>query len=101
MEIHERAGGAVLFNGDILDLSPGSAPPILIDRNDGAITFAGKVTLSSGSSDAILFSNPGAESAVSFTGGGLDIDTTSGTGLNASGTGNGATLRISGSNNSV
>lgn len=73
---------------------------ITINNNGGdTILFdgTGSKTISTGSSTAInLTSNPG--TIMSFTGGNLDIDCTTGTGMNVSG---GGTLTVTGVNNTI
>lgn len=89
------AGRSVTFSGALAETGSG----ILVQGNSaGSIVFGGpSKVLSTGAATAILLhSNAGA--SIAFTGGGLDVDTTSGTGLHASG---GGLLEIAGGGNTV
>ena len=93
--IDNRTGGVINISGNINDTGAG----IDIDNNSAAATinFSGSSkVLSTGTSNAIeIFGASGP--TVNFTNGGLDIDTTTGRGINTSV----GTLTIQGSGNSI
>ncbi|SDT96978.1 beta strand repeat-containing protein [Halopseudomonas salegens] len=97
-EIQNKTDGAVTLSGTLTSNAGGTG--VLVANNSGgsAITFSGaSKTLNTGANAAIsLNSNTGA--TVNFINGGLDIDTTSGTGFSATG---GGTVTVSGLNNTV
>ncbi len=98
VEVTGRAAGSnqVTFSG-ALNITGGSGL-LIHDNSAGTVLFsnASKV-INTGTSAAInLSQNSGA--TVNFTGGGLDIDTTSGTGFNAD---FGGTVNITGTGNSI
>ena len=70
----------------------------VLNSNSGTIAFSGATkTLNTGASAAVtLTGNTGA--TINFTGGGLDIDTTSAVAFNATG---GGTISVTGSGNSI
>lgn len=95
VEVTGRAGGAITLSGMIDDTGTG----ILVSGNSaGSTSFTGTSTaIDTGTSAAVtLTSNTG--HAINFSGGGLDIDTTSGAGFAATG---GGSLVVSGAGNSV
>ncbi|OCW56912.1 hypothetical protein AWJ14_07060 [Hoeflea olei] len=92
------AGGSVTLSGTLTDDSAAGGGIALQSNTGGTITFSGATKqISTGGSAALTLSgNAGA--TISFTGGGLDIDTTSGTGILAS---SGGTLNVAGAGNTV
>ena len=108
VEIGHAAGGSpcvtgvaaankITFSGNIVS-NGASAQGIFINRcSSGLIEFtAGTKTLNTAANAAVTITNNGA--TVNFTGGGLDIDTTSGAGFTASG---GGTVTVTGGTNSI
>jgi hypothetical protein len=95
VEITNRAGGAVTLSGTLNDTGTG----ILLNGNGaGTTTFSGAAkTINTGANAAVTLTG-NAGHAISFTGGGLDVDTTSGPGFTATG---GGSLVVSGAGNSV
>lgn len=95
IDIQNRTGGSVTYQTGTLSATGGTG--ILAQNNSGGtITFGGPVSLITGANGAAtLSSNTGA--AVTFSGG-LNITTTSGYGLQASG---GGTLTVSGTTNDI
>jgi uncharacterized repeat protein (TIGR01451 family) len=95
INIDNHETGNITFSGSLSDTGTG----ILVQNsNSGTIAFTNATkTLNTGSNAAVtLTSNAGA--TINFTGGGLDIDTTSGTGFSATG---GGTVTVEGSGNSI
>jgi hypothetical protein len=100
VDIEDRAAGAgnITLSGTVSHAS-GNAATIFVDGNAaGTITFSGANSVAnSGTSDAIsLTNNTGA--TINFTGGGLNIDTTSATGFHAAG---GGTVSVTGTGNVI
>jgi hypothetical protein len=99
VDIQDRAAsaGAISLGGTISHAS-GNGSSIFLDQNaSGTIAFSGaNSVLNSGTADAVHITNNGA--TVNFTGGGLNIDATSGAGFLASG---GGTVSVTGTGNSV
>ncbi|ATY32157.1 S-layer family protein [Sphingomonas psychrotolerans] len=104
VEVSGHTGGTVTFSNTI-SATGGAANGILLSNNSGgSIVFSGaSKTLSTGASNALQFDNNAATgAAVSFTGGGLDVDTTSGRGITGTSTNAGAgSLTITGANNTI
>jgi VCBS repeat-containing protein len=101
VEVTGRDGGGVTLSGNIADGADVGGGIVVSGNSAGSTTFSGaSKVLNTGSGNAVALSsngNPTGGHLVSFTGGGLDIDTTSGTGLSAS---NG-TLTVGGTGNSI
>ncbi len=95
VEVSGVTGGSVELSGDIADTGAG----IQIDGNTG-----GTITLSGTSKVVNVGANPGVTvlnntgATIAFTGGGLDVDVTSGAGFAATG---GGTVTVEGTGNSV
>lgn len=90
-----RSGGAVTLSGDLLASGRG----ILVQNNTGgSVSFTGssKVLNTAATPAVSLLNNSGA--ATSFSGGGLSITTTTGTGFSAS---SGGTVTVTGANNVI
>jgi hypothetical protein len=97
VEVADRTGGTATFGGNLSATT--SAGGIDVNNNTaGTIDFSGATkTLSTGANTAVsLVNNAGA--TVNFSGGGLDIDTTSGAGFTVSG---GGTVSVTGTGNSI
>ena len=96
VQIENKTGGTVNLGGTINDTGLG----VLVENNSGgtAVDFDGATkTLNTGANQAVTLTNNGG-ATINFTNGGLDIDTTSGTGFNATG---GGTVTVTGTSNSV
>jgi hypothetical protein len=104
VEITGHSTGTITFSGNI-SASGGVDNGILIANNaSGNIIFSGaSKAINTSGFKAVEFTNTGATGAnLSFTNGGLDIDTTTGVGLTATSTTIGAgSLTVSGSNNTI
>ena len=101
VEVTGRDGGGVTFSGTIADSGDAGGGIVVSGNSAGSTSFSGaSKVLNTGASNAVALSangNPAGGHLVSFTNGGLDIDTTSGQGLTAS---NG-TLTVGGTGNSI
>jgi hypothetical protein len=97
VDIQDRAAGAGNIGlGGTISHASGNGSSIFLDQDAaGTIAFSGaNSVLNSGTTDAVHIANNGA--TVNFTGGGLNIDATSGAGFTASG---GGTVSVTGSGN--
>ncbi|MFI5428897.1 beta strand repeat-containing protein [Aeromicrobium sp. UC242_57] len=100
--VQNRTTGAVTLSGNINDSSDAGGGISMSGNSGGSTTFSGtSKTLNTGSSTAVNLAFSGGHT-VSFTGGGLDIDTTSGSGITSSSpngfvavTGSGNTIDVS------
>ena len=104
VEVSGHATGAITFSGNISATGNVNNGILLSNNSSGTITFSGaSKILSTGVNNAFTFTNTGATGAtVALQNGGLDIDVTSGTGINATSTTIGAgTLSITGTGNTV
>jgi len=101
IEVTSRTGGTVSFSGNLSSTSSGNGINIANNSVSGTptINFSGATkTFNTGADPAVTLDNNDV-ATINFTGGGLDIDTTSGTGFNAI---NGAVgISVQGSNNSI
>ena len=101
VEVTGRDGGGVTFSGNIADSADAGGGIVVSGNSAGSTSFSGaSKVLNTGAATAVALStngNPAGGHLVSFTNGGLDIDTTSGAGLTAS---NG-TLTVGGTGNSI
>jgi hypothetical protein len=97
-EITGRTGGSVTLSGNIGDSSDIGGGIVLSGNTGGSTIFSGSTkVLNTGTASAVISTgNSGA--ALQFLAGGLDIDTTSGRGLEASG---GGSIEVQGSGNSI
>lgn len=95
VEVTGRTGGTVTLSGNISDTGTGVN---VASNTGGTINFSGSSKVhNTGTNAAVtLATNTGA--TINFTSGGLDIDTTSGAGFNATG---GGTLTVQGSTNTI
>ena len=101
VEVTGRDGGGVTFSGNIADSNDAGGGIVVSGNSAGSTSFSGaSKVLNTGASSAVSLSangNPAGGHLVSFTGGGLDIDTTSGAGLSA----NNGTLTVGGTGNTI
>jgi hypothetical protein len=96
--VADRTGGTVTVSGSISDSSDAGGGITSAGGTGGVTFFSGATkTLDTGASNAVDVASSGAH-AVRFTGGGLDIDTTSGTGFSATSAG---TVGAAGPGNSI
>ena len=90
------------FSGNIADSGDAGGGIVVSGNSDGSTTFSGaSKVLNTGASNAVALSsngNPATGHEVSFTSGGLDIDTSSGQGLTSSNFGR---LTVGGTGNSI
>lgn len=96
VEIQDRTGGTVSFNGTITETAGAG---IVADGNAGTINFGGQIAISSGASTAISLTNNSAAINFTPTGDGLDITTTTGNGFIVDG--GGGTVTLSGTGNAI
>ena len=99
VDIQDRAASAGNIGlGGTISHASGNGSSIFLDQNaSGTIAFSGASSvLNSGTADAVHITNNGA--TVNFTGGGLNIDATTGAGFLASG---GGTVSVTGTGNSI
>ena len=98
-EITNRAGAAVTLSGSITDNNDAGGGITLAGNSGGSTTFSNtsKVINTTAGGDAVLMSSSDGHT-LTFSGGGLDIDTATGRGLEAS---NSGTLVVSGPDNSI
>ena len=97
-EITNRSGGAVTFGGAINDTADAGGGIALSANSGGSTTFGGATkTLNTGAAPAVSFTGSDGHT-LSFTGGGLDIDTTTADGIVAATAG---TISVTGSGNTV
>ncbi|WP_395446292.1 inverse autotransporter beta domain-containing protein (plasmid) [Aminobacter sp. UC22_36] len=94
--IGNRTGGTVTLSGNITQALRGVE---VNGGTGGSVVFSGtQKTLNTGTFNAVRVFSP---TAVSFINGGLDIDTTTGTGIVVNGTGETANVTVSGSGNTI
>jgi len=97
-DITGRTGGAVSLSGNINDTNDAGGGITLSGNTGGTTTFSGATkTLNTGASNAVVM-DTSTSHTLTFSGGGLNIDTTSGKGLEATGSG---TLVVSGAVNTI
>ncbi|MEA2478371.1 MAG: hypothetical protein QOJ07_293, partial [Thermoleophilaceae bacterium] len=106
-DITGRTGGAVTFSGAI-NHTNGAGGGINVSGNSaGSTTFSNvtkNINTSQGAGDAVTIAQPDSSThAVSFTNGGLNIDTGAGKGFEATGVGSTAdgTVKVNGSGNTI
>ena len=100
-DITNRAGGSVTVSGNINDTNDASGGISLSGNTAGSTTFSGSTkTIDTGGTDfGINLPSSNAGHTLSFTNGGLDLDSSGGTiGLNVQGA---VTLNVSGANNTI
>ncbi len=91
-----RSGGTVTISGNITQALRGVE---VNGGSGGSVVFSGtQKTLNTGTFNAVRVFSP---TAVSFINGGLDIDTTTGTGISVNGTGGTASVAVSGAGNTI
>lgn len=98
VEVTGRTGGTVALSGAISDTADAGGGVAVSGNSGGATVFSGtSKQLNTGAQPAVvLASSPG--HALTFTGGGLDIDTSTGNGLDGSA---GGTLAVAGADNTI
>lgn len=97
--IVNHTGGTVTFSGNISDGADTDGGIGISGNANTTINFTGAAkTLNTGIGDGVSMTNNTGTSNVNFTNGGLDIDTTNGTGFQASVAG---TYSVTGSGNSI
>ncbi|WP_217571371.1 hypothetical protein [Mesorhizobium sp. GbtcB19] len=119
VSIQGMTGGSVALSGNLTDGLAGAGGNIVIAGNDSAaITFSGSTKqINSGATDGVNIGFPGGfpvgtpsantNSTINFTGGGLDITTTSGAGFEAIGDtvnfppGTPSTITVTGTGNKI
>ncbi len=96
--IQERSGGTVTLSGNI----DGTGSGILLRRNNNGsantVTLSGSSKVLDTAAQTAVRLDDNDDATINITGGGLDIDTTSGLGLHATG---GGTLTVSGAGNTA
>ena len=98
-QINNRTGGTVTLSGNINDGADAGGGIGVSGNANTTINFTGGTkTLNTGIGDGVSMTNNTGTSNVNFTGGGLDIDTTNGTGFQASVAG---TYSVTGTGNSI
>jgi hypothetical protein len=98
--ISGRTGGTIVLSGNISDSSDAGGGISLSGNTGGTTTFSGgtkTINTTSGGGNAIVMGSSDVHT-LNLTGGGLDIDTTTGKGLEAV---NSGTVNVSGSNNTI
>lgn len=98
IDVDNHDAGTVTFQGTTLS-STGSSSGIRVQNNSGGtVNFNNSIkTLTTGANAAVTLSN-NTGATVNFGGGGLDIDTSSGVGFNATG---GGTINVTGTANTI
>jgi hypothetical protein len=97
-DITNRTGGAVTLSGSIADTNDAGGGITLSGNTGGSTTFSNaSKTLNTVAGNAVVMGSSDGHT-LSFTNGGLDIDTTTGKGLEATTSG---TLTVEGSNNTI
>ena len=98
VEITGRSGGAVTFSGPVGDSADAGGGIALSGNIAGSTTFSGNAKqFNTGPNPAVVLESS-AGHALSFTGGGLDVDATGGAGLRATG---GGSIAVTGGGNSI
>ena len=101
VEVTGRDGGGVTFSGNIADSGDAGGGIVVASNSQGSTSFSGaSKVLNTGAGNAVVGAangNPAGGHLISFTNGGLDIDTTSGSGFSAT---NG-TVTVGGTGNSI
>ncbi|WP_322938358.1 beta strand repeat-containing protein [Nocardioides bizhenqiangii] len=97
-EVTGRTGGSVSFGGTVADSNDAGGGITLSGNTGGSTNFTGTTkTLNTGASNAVSMTSSDGHT-LSFVGGSLDIDTTSGRGFNADASG---TVTVTGSSNTI
>ena len=97
-EVTGRTGGVVSLSGNMADTNDVGGGVNIASNTGGSTVFSGATKqYNTGASDAVTFSNSDGHTFV-LSGGGTDIDTTSGNGINATTSG---TFQVSGSGNTI
>lgn len=97
-EVTGRTGGSVTFSGNVADSNDAGGGVTLSGNTGGSTNFSGTTkTFNTGASNAVSMTSSDGHT-LSFVGGSLDIDTTSGRGFNADTSG---TVSVTGSSNTI
>jgi hypothetical protein len=97
--VADRSGGAVTISGPINDTADAGGGIAMTGNSGGSTTFGGAVKkLDTGASNAVSAAFSGGHT-LDFTNGGLDIDTTTGAGFQA--TGAAGTVSVQGAGNTI
>jgi hypothetical protein len=97
-EITGRSGGAVSLSGAVTDTNDAGGGVTVSNNTGGSTTFsAAAKTLNTGAGAAVLFDTSDGHT-LTLSGGGLDVDTSTGNGIVAT---NSGTLVVSGGGNSI
>lgn len=97
-EITGRTGGSVTFSGQVADDNDAGGGITVSGNTGGSTNFSGTTkTFNTGASNAVSMTSSDGHT-LSFVGGSLDIDTTSGRGFNADTSG---TVSVTGSSNTI
>ena len=98
VEVTGRDGGGVTFSGNIADSADAGGGIVVSGNSAGSTTFSGaSKVLNTGAGNAVIFNNSDGHT-LTLSGGGLNIDTTTGKGLEADTSG---TITVSGSSNTI
>ncbi len=98
VEVTGRDGGAVTFSGNIADSSDAGGGIVVSANSGGSTTFSGaSKVINTGAGNAVVMTASGGHT-LNLTGGGLDLDATSGRGLRADASG---TITVTGSGNTI
>ncbi|EAP99107.1 VCBS [Janibacter sp. HTCC2649] len=98
VEVSARTGGTVTLTGNINDTNDVGGGIFVTGNSGGSTVLSGTTkTLNTGSEKAVDFSSSDGHT-LTLSGGGLDIDTVSGTGVDAASSG---TLNITGAGNTI
>jgi hypothetical protein len=104
-EVTGRTGGVISLSGSMTDNNDAGGGINFSGNTGGSTVFSGATKqFNTGASDALTVSNPdGGNHTAVWSGGGTDVDTTSGNGVNVNGVGGTAdgTVQFSGSGNTV
>jgi hypothetical protein len=104
-EVTGRTGGVISLSGNMNDTNDAGGGINVSGNTGGSTVFSGATKqYNTGASDALTVSNPdGGGHTTVWSGGGTDVDTTSGNGVNVTGVGPTAdgTLQFSGSGNTI
>jgi hypothetical protein len=98
VELTGRTGGVVSLSGSLTDTADTGGGVVVANNTGGASVLSGATKqFNTGASDAVSFTNSDGHTFV-LSGGGTDIDTTTGNGLTATTAG---TVQVSGSGNTI
>ena len=99
IDIDNHDAGTVTFQTGTLSSTGSSSGLRVQNSNGGSVNFNNPTkTLNTAANTAVTLNTNNAGGTMNFGGGGLDIDTTTGTGFSATG---GGTINVTGTNNSI